>query len=112
MTMDHTQNPSQAKAGDEAPLVLRVATATASTNDEKFAAFSLQTISGPINFSMTIEMLGELVSHALSIAQEHAKALRRLTVPSGAVKAIELIPETITVSHGEVSGLKATRLVV
>jgi hypothetical protein len=99
-----------AKADQIAPQVFGVASATA--KDGTLAAFSLLSPSGPINFSMTLELLGELVSHALKIAQDHANSLGRLEIPGGAVQAIEIIPETITVSHGEVSGIRATRLVV
>lgn len=92
-----------AKAGDPVPEVLEVRSATAGDGIRNVAAFSLKTTEGEANFAISFERLGHLVSHALNLAQEHARALQRPAILSGANTTIEAIPETITVSFQEVS---------
>jgi hypothetical protein len=93
--------------------VVHISVASASDATRTFAAFSLRTTTNAeINFCLTLERLGTLISHGLGITEKHVRELRRPFRLGGTVAAVVTTPDSVTVSFADVSGERVTRLVI
>jgi hypothetical protein len=101
-----------AQAGDKVPKVLEIRSAIANDAHSALAGFSIQTTAGETNFCMSFEQLGHFVSHALNLAQHHARELNRSALPGGVSLSMDITPETVTMSFQDVSGRNIPRIVV